>query len=68
VALNGHGEPPGLRVALELEASEVRFRAMADSAPVLVLLADTDKACVWFTTKWLAFSGRTLEPSCWPAR
>jgi PAS domain S-box-containing protein len=50
-----------MRVALELEASEVKFRAMADSAPVLIWLADIDKACVWFNTQWLAFSGRTLE-------
>ncbi|CAK0759636.1 hypothetical protein CCP3SC1AL1_2670001 [Gammaproteobacteria bacterium] len=41
--------------------SEGRFRAMADSAPVLIWVADTDKLCVWFNQLWLDFTGRSME-------
>lgn len=44
----------------ELKESEKRFRVMADSAPVLIWLADADKRCIWFNKGWLNFTGRTL--------
>jgi PAS domain S-box-containing protein len=44
-----------------LRESEERFRLMADSAPVLVWLADTTKHCTWFNRAWLEFTGRTID-------
>lgn len=44
-----------------IEASEQRFRALANSAPVLIWVSDLTKGCVWFNAQWLAFTGRTLE-------
>ena len=46
--------------ALLLE-SEQRFRIVADAAPVMIWLANTDKLCIWFNKVWLDFTGRTLE-------
>ncbi len=45
----------------ETRAAESRFRVMADSAPVLVWIADTTRNCIWFNKLWLSFVGRTLE-------
>jgi PAS domain S-box-containing protein len=45
---------------MRLEA-EQRFRIVANSAPVLIWLADTDKLCYWFNQVWLDFTGRSLE-------
>ncbi|HEX8913983.1 MAG TPA: PAS domain S-box protein, partial [Humisphaera sp.] len=42
-------------------ASELRFRAMADAAPVLVWVADPNGGRVWFNRPWLTFVGRPLE-------
>jgi PAS domain S-box-containing protein len=44
-----------------LQESEERFRTMADSAPVLLWMADTDGLCSFFNQGWLAFTGRPLE-------
>ena len=46
---------------LELQASEARFRAVADDAPVLIWATGTDKTCRWINRRWLDFTGRTLE-------
>jgi len=43
-----------------LRASEERFRRLADTAPVLIWIADTDKTRTWFNQPWLEFTGRTM--------
>jgi len=42
------------------ESSE-RFRLMADSAPVLIWMADAAKGRIWFNKRWLEFTGRPPE-------
>ena len=49
------------RVEAALKAADARFRIMADSAPVLIWMADTSRACTWFNRPWLEFTGRTVE-------
>ncbi len=44
-----------------LRESEARFRVMADSAPVLLWVAGTDRGCTFFNRSWLKFTGRALE-------
>ncbi|HEY6273353.1 MAG TPA: PAS domain S-box protein [Terriglobales bacterium] len=41
--------------------SERRFALVADSAPMLVWMAGTDKRCTYFNKGWLDFTGRSLE-------
>jgi len=43
-----------------LRESEQRFRAMANSAPVLLWVAGTDTLCNFFNKAWLDFTGRTI--------
>jgi PAS domain S-box-containing protein len=43
-----------------LGESEERFRAVADSAPVLIWVADTEMRATWFNRYWLDFVGRTM--------
>src|SRR5437763_920758 len=40
---------------------EERFRLMADSAPVMIWVAGTEKGCTFFNQRWLEFTGRSLE-------
>jgi two-component system, LuxR family, sensor kinase FixL len=44
-----------------LRESEARFRAMADTAPVLIWVSGRDKLCTFFNKGWLDFTGRRLE-------
>jgi len=41
--------------------SEMRFRTVADAAPVLIWMAGPDKLCTFFNKGWLDFTGRKLE-------
>lgn len=49
------------RAEESLRRSTERFRLMADSAPVLIWMADHTKARHWFNRSWLDFTGRTPE-------
>jgi PAS domain S-box-containing protein len=49
------------RAQEKLEESELRFRTMADGAPVLLWMSETDSLCTFFNQGWLDFTGRTLE-------
>ncbi len=44
-----------------LRESEERFRSLADTAPVLIWLADTRNRGTYFNRPWLEFTGRTLD-------
>jgi two-component system, LuxR family, sensor kinase FixL len=44
-----------------LRESEARFRAMANTAPVMIWMSGTDKLCTFFSKNWLDFTGRPLE-------
>ncbi len=45
----------------ELRESEARFRAMANTAPVMIWVSGPDRLCTFFNKGWLDFTGRTLE-------
>lgn len=40
--------------------SEDRFRIMADSAPVMIWMSDTNQVCDYVNKVWRSFTGRTL--------
>lgn len=49
------------RVEASLRESEERFRTLADSAPVLIWIADTHQRYTFVNQMWLHFTGRNLE-------
>ena len=44
-----------------LRESEVRFRTVADIAPVMIWMSGPDKEGVFFNKGWLEFTGRTVD-------
>ena len=44
-----------------MRESEQRFHTMADTAPVLIWMADLDKLFSYFNQVWLDYTGRTME-------
>src|SRR5262249_37934883 len=49
------------RAEAALRESEQRFRNMADAAPVMIWVTDTDRDFTFFNKNWLDFTGSTLE-------
>ena len=49
------------RAEASLRESEERFRAMANTAPVMIWMSGADKLCTFFNKGWLDFTGRPLE-------
>ncbi len=45
----------------KLRESEARFRAIADSAPVLIWTMDEQAQCTYVNKTWLELTGRTFE-------
>ena len=52
---------PQKRAEEALRDSNVRFRLMANAAPVLIWIADHSKSRIWFNDVWLDFTGRQPE-------
>ena len=46
---------------LALELGRKQFQVMADNAPVLVWIADTERRWTWLNKAWLDFAGRSME-------
>jgi PAS domain S-box-containing protein len=46
---------------LAIQESEIRFRYLADHAPVLIWMSGLDTLCFHFNKTWLDFTGRTIE-------
>ncbi|CAN5506431.1 hypothetical protein BH10BAC3_BH10BAC3_07430 [soil metagenome] len=45
----------------QLEESEQRFKIIADSAPVMLWMSNTDMLSTFFNKSWLKYTGRRLE-------
>lgn len=44
-----------------LKESEARFRMLADTAPILIWMSDSEKQCTYVNKIWLDFTGRPLQ-------
>ncbi|MDD2774762.1 MAG: EAL domain-containing protein [Gallionella sp.] len=44
-----------------LSESEARFHNMADHAPALIWMSDTQNAGIWYNKRWLTYTGRSME-------
>ena len=49
------------RAEATLRESEERFRLVANTAPVMICMADVDMLCTYFNQRWLEFTGRSLQ-------
>ena len=50
-----------IKALVQIEESEARFRIVANTVPVLIWMAGTDKHRNFFNTAWLNFTGRSVE-------
>src|SRR5439155_22150747 len=50
-----------IRAESALRESEERFRTIADSAPVIIWICDSDKNCTFINQRWVEFTGSTVE-------
>ena len=50
-----------LRAEAAVRESEERFRLVANTAPVMIWMAGTNKLCNYFNQPWLDFTGRALD-------
>jgi PAS domain S-box-containing protein len=46
---------------IALRESESRFRNLANTAPVLIWISDTNKLCTFLNQTWLEYTGQTIE-------
>ncbi len=53
-------ELEGERSSAMLHETEERFRLLANEAPVLIWVSQSDGRRIWFNRAWLEFTGRTL--------
>lgn len=58
---SGHDTNDRHEAESSLRESEARFRAMADSAPAFIWIAEVDQARTYCNRPWLDFTGRTFE-------
>lgn len=49
------------RAEEELQESEQRFRALADTAPMFIAMADATGNAIYFNKTWLDFTGKNLD-------
>jgi PAS domain S-box-containing protein len=49
------------QAAQVVRESEERFRLVANTAPVMIWMAGTDRLCTYVNQPWLEFAGRPLE-------
>lgn len=50
-----------VKLNLELQASEERFRTVANAVPVLIWMSGADGQCNFVNQRWLDFTGHSLE-------
>jgi len=48
-------------IELRLRESELRFRSMADNAPVMIWVTEADGACSFLSRSWYEFTGQTPD-------
>jgi len=61
VAARAFAEVERTRAELEVRESEQRFRAVADTAPVLIWVTDADRVRAFVNQAYVAFNGGTYE-------
>lgn len=49
------------RAEMAVGESESRFRIIANNAPVLIWISDTNKLCTFLNQTWLDYTGKTIE-------